>query len=425
MSKVLLIGGSSDLGRAIYRHLYTTHSFTNADIKNENHCPFVQINVTNKLILEKHLNEHHYDWIIHIAGIHPIMSGVTKELMKEVNEEGVRNVLDSIKSYVHHNPITGSKYILISSNSATKNNDFYGNTKKRAEEIFQSYNSINGIILRTRGFTPYHSEYYENFIDYANWSLKGSVHINTVVAYIRTYLNLDRVDEADYDNLMADIEDKRIILADGKNIYTEEELNNWSKETLLKKFPHEEKLIKQLDFSKKPKYSNIDENLLENYDEHGFEKVFKEYGIYKTAYQWFKRFVKDKELINEYPEIPFPRKAKKYRKRGPNPNQRIDFDSDIVRNKSCLDCGVKHSWDTGAMKGIKKVMMSQVLMKGDHTIDIEEVKKFIALYFQDNRDERLVEFIEYYQNIDFKLYCVMCMMKYRNKQNFLNVCSSN
>jgi len=220
MKKILLIGGSSDLGKELAFQL-TDIEFTNFDITNTN-------NFVNKYIEGNLLNPHsfdfedYYDAVIHIAGIHPLIEKEENpQLMTRVNVEGVQNILTKLKTSKTRN------FIYISSSSATKRKNLYGMTKYLGEQIvdlFSKKEGFNAYSLRTRGFTPFYSMSYNNYIDFANWFLSGAVHIQDVVNTVKHCINKPNQ------------KSHKILLVDGKSDYTEQELSNWKKEIFIEKY---------------------------------------------------------------------------------------------------------------------------------------------------------------------------------------------
>ena len=257
--KVLLIGGSSDLGRELGKVL--PYEFTNFDIKNDNlFVPdFIQGSLTKKEDL-LFLKEKHFDVIVHIAGVHPILKDSNNEdLMQSVNVDGVKNVLESI-----WNPLN---FIFISSSAAKNTKSPYGKTKAQAEKIVEYYATAQkqgAFALRTKGFTPYYSPSYKQFIDYANWAITGSVHILDVVKAVDLCLKNPRLTY-------------EMFVVDGKQDFTPQDQKKWSKQNLLKKYPEALDLVNELTIPKSaPTYSKP-ENSVGYEPSFGFSKVVDEF----------------------------------------------------------------------------------------------------------------------------------------------------
>lgn len=263
--KILLIGGSSDLGRELGKSL--PYDFVNLDVKNDNPYvkEFLQVDITNIHSLTG-IKNMEFSHIIHISGIHPILTDLkNKDLMFDVNVKGVFNVLETIKDH------KCKEYILISSSSAKNVKTEYGKTKFLSEKVLESFcqgNGINGYALRTRGFTPYYSKYYKNFIDYANWVLTGAVHIKDVVSCIDLCLNKKSKNFEE-------------ILVDGKDCLSPKEREKWGKEMLKNKYPKYAKFIEELTVLEKvPVYQN-QSNSVGYSPSFGINELFLEYDEYK------------------------------------------------------------------------------------------------------------------------------------------------
>lgn len=250
--KVLLIGGSSDLGREIGKQL--NFDFINYDISNKNiyvkNYQYFDLTDVNSLEL---LKTNSFDAIIHITGIHPLSGDLN--LMNKINVIGLNNVLKNMNC---------SKFIYISTTSVDKDTE-YGKSKKNAEKLIIDHSfkhQIQTFILRTRGFTPYYSKHYDNFVDYANWTLQGSVNIKDVVNSI----NL---------SLKSTLRGCTPIRIDGKQDLLESD--SLSHEFLIKKFPLLEDFIKKLDIpQEKPTYKS-EYNNLGYYPKYGIFYIFEEY----------------------------------------------------------------------------------------------------------------------------------------------------
>lgn len=253
--KILLIGGSSDLGRALVDELPNTINFDIQD-QNPKASQFILGNLTNPLDLK---NLPAFDAIVHISGIHPLISNNQNlSLMRKVNVEGVENVLQTLKP---------QKFIYISSSSASKPTD-YGLSKLAGEQLVEAYSKNNpntqNYILRTKGFTPFTSPSYKNFLDYANWNLSGAVHIQDVVQAVKCCLT---------DNNPGT---PRMLIT-GRDEFTDLEKQNWGLDILLQKYPQAQDLIHQLTIpATAPVYGDFS-NPVGYSPKYGFSQVVQEW----------------------------------------------------------------------------------------------------------------------------------------------------
>lgn len=263
MKKILIIGGSSDLGRELGKLL--GYEFSNLDIQNNNEFieDFIYADITNIDSLNI-LKEKEYDAVIHISGIHPITASDDHDLMFKVNVDGVSNVLNCLS-------LTKTRhFIYISSSSAKNSTTLYGRSKQMGEKIVESFVSSHGFkayALRTRGFTPYYSKAYSKFEDYANWVFSGAVHIKDVVNCI------DLCVKNPTDNY-------ELFLVDGKNDFSKEELNNWNVKMIKDKYPDHLELINKLSIPKNPPQYQEVINFPGYKPSFGISYLFEEYITY-------------------------------------------------------------------------------------------------------------------------------------------------
>lgn len=251
--KVLIIGGSSDLGRELSKRL---NYFTiNADLVDKNAFAdkYEFIDITSNVEKIKNIQ---YKYIVYIAGIHPLNVKNEEDYFK-INVDGLKNVLDNV------NLKTLKKVIYISTTSVKKNN-LYAESKRQAEffiEQFSKKNNISCVSLRTRGFTPYYSKYYKNFIDYANYVASGSVNIKDVVSAINN-------------SLIKDLKGYNVFIIDGKDDFSSfVDINE-----LIKLNPRFKDLINQIKFPEtRPSYQQYSYNLIDYSPKYGFLHIFEEY----------------------------------------------------------------------------------------------------------------------------------------------------
>ena len=272
---ILLIGGSSDLGRELSKNLNQDYVVHNFDLKNANfNCShFIAGNITELKDLQ-FLQNSNYDIIIHISGVHPILNQNNDQLMYDVNVNGLENVL---KQVVKKSKAT--KFIYISSSSVKKaDTNFYGKTKLLAEQKIEFYQKqypeiFNQVyVLRTRGFTPYYSPSYKgDFKSYFEWVLGGSVHIKDVVNCIVLAIKNNQ--------LIFDT-----IYVEGKNDFVDNELQNFEN-TLKTKYSQYLNLLNQIKITT-PLYTTIDKNSLNYLPQYGINYILTiEYPEFENNYK--------------------------------------------------------------------------------------------------------------------------------------------
>ncbi len=282
--KVLLTGGSSNLGHCLARPLTEGgDQLVNIDIRPQlhSHGRFVHGSILDRKLLDENVKS--CDAIVHIAawhGIHEHRAEKTPEEFWDLNVNGTWNLFRAA-----HN--AGVKNIVhISSTSVLKEKGVYGFTKRLSEDIadrFASEKRMNVITLRPRAFIPHWDRHaYKNYIEWAAWFWRGAVHITDVAQAVQCCLHRFR-DGLQKPHLK--------LVVDGAYDYTAEELKNWDKNgtgtSFETKYPGMTALVKSfgLDPSEKPKTFDISltektlnyrpryslKNLLEELSEYGKE----------------------------------------------------------------------------------------------------------------------------------------------------------
>ncbi len=178
--KVLLTGGSGDLGRILISELVAQgDSPTNLDVAppKEAHREFVEGSILDRQLLESILPC--VDCVVHIAawhGIHEFRNEKDAFDFWELNVTGTMTLLESCAR------AGCSKFVFISSTSVDEWPGIYGHSKLIGEDLMRTYSARHGmsiITLRPRAFIPHwNRSVYARFPEWARWYWKGAVHIN-------------------------------------------------------------------------------------------------------------------------------------------------------------------------------------------------------------------------------------------------------
>lgn len=205
-SKILLLGGSGNLGSTIIK----SNIFKNILYPNKN-----KINILNKKKIINFLIENKIQIIIHAAGLARIRDCEKfKNKAKKINVDGTNNIVNSIK-YIKKKLNIEIMLVYISSDavySSTEGNyketdklkpyNYYGITKMKAEKKVLKLKRF--IIIRTRFFN-------KNKIPFkysANNIFTSSIEVNILVSYIKLLIkkkfngviNVGRKKISDYKN---------------------------------------------------------------------------------------------------------------------------------------------------------------------------------------------------------------------------------
>lgn len=180
--RILMTGGSGDLGTLLAGDLTKAgHSPVNIDMATPKApgADFVKGSILDRQTLAKAMNG--ADMAVHIAawhGIHEAERTKTAEEFHDLNVTGTFNVLEAAAQS------GAKKFVFISSTSVHNIDSIYGHTKVLGEEMCRAYAVRHGmdiIILRPRAFIPsWNKVVYRDFSAWANWFLRGAVHIDDV-----------------------------------------------------------------------------------------------------------------------------------------------------------------------------------------------------------------------------------------------------
>lgn len=192
--KVLLTGGSGDLGRTLVPRLLHQGDIpvildirAPLDVKQE--AMFVQGSILDRSKLPDLVRG--CDCIVHIAawhGIHESRGEKDAYDFFDLNVRGTFEVFETARS------LGINKIVYISTTSVDKPNTQYGRSKILAERIAEDYRkhaNMNVVTLRPRSFIPFwNSDVYASYSDWARWFWRGSVHIDDVASAVMLSLDL-------------------------------------------------------------------------------------------------------------------------------------------------------------------------------------------------------------------------------------------
>jgi nucleoside-diphosphate-sugar epimerase len=220
--KILLTGGSGDLGRTLVpRLLKRGDTPVVLDIRAAVDLPrgavFIQGSVLDRSSLREHLRD--CDCIVHIAGWHGIHEDRGVKGADDFFDLNVRGTFEVIAAAA----LVGiDKIIYISTTSIRRPDTLYGRSKILAERIaedYARYGNMNVITLRPRGFIPYwNHNVYSKYSDWARWFWRGAVHIDDVASAV--LLSVDLV-------ARQRLEQHLVLTLDSAYEYTEGDLERW------------------------------------------------------------------------------------------------------------------------------------------------------------------------------------------------------
>jgi nucleoside-diphosphate-sugar epimerase len=193
--KVLLTGGSGDLGQALVPRLVQNGDKPvildiRAPSDDKLAAMFIDGSVLDRSKLKQSLRG--CDCIVHIAAWHGIHESRGEKDAYDFFDLNVRGTFEVFEAAASAGI---DKIIYISTTSLHNPNTLYGRSKILAERIADDYarcNEMNVITLRPRGFIPFwNRDVYTGFSEWARWFWKGAVHIDDVASAVM--LSLDYV----------------------------------------------------------------------------------------------------------------------------------------------------------------------------------------------------------------------------------------
>lgn len=252
--KVLLTGGSGDLGVLLTRQLTRQgDEVVNLDVvpPHEAVCgeaAHIAASILDRAALKKAMQG--VDCVVHIAAWHGIHENQgTKDAydFHDLNVTGTFNVFQAAAE------AGVKKAVLISSTSTDDRYGLYGHTKILNEEMARAYaerHDMDILTLRPRAFIPpWNKSVYKDFGAWANWFWKGAVHVSDVCQATLKSVNFLK------DGKKPE-EPAQILTIDGAYDYTKAELDNWTKESFTARYGAKAEKLAQsfgLDTARKPK----------------------------------------------------------------------------------------------------------------------------------------------------------------------------
>ena len=220
--KVLLTGGSGDLGRTLVPMLLNRGDTpvildVRAPLYLKQGGVFIHGSILDRALSKEFF--HGCDCIVHIAawhGIHEIRGEKNSYDFFDLNVRGTFEVFEAAVS------LGINKIVYISTTSVAKPDTRYGRSKILGESIaenYRKYSNVNVITLRPRSFIPFwNRDVYANYSDWARWFWKGAVHIDDVASAV--ILSVDLMSRQPPRQQL-------IFTLDGAYEYTDADLDNW------------------------------------------------------------------------------------------------------------------------------------------------------------------------------------------------------
>jgi nucleoside-diphosphate-sugar epimerase len=220
--KVLLTGGTGDLGRTLVPRLLENGDIpvildirAPSDPKQE--AMFIQGSILDRPRLKEALRG--CGCVVHIAawhGVHEARGEKDAYDFFDLNVRGTFEVFEAAASFGI------KKAVYVSTTSVASPDTLYGRSKILAELIAEDYrrcHDMDVITLRPRAFIPFwNRSVYLKYIDWAHWFWKGAVHIDDVASAVM--LSLDLLSRRR-------IERQLILTLDGAYEYTDADLERW------------------------------------------------------------------------------------------------------------------------------------------------------------------------------------------------------
>jgi nucleoside-diphosphate-sugar epimerase len=220
--KVLLTGGSGDLGRTLVpRFLDRGDTPVILDVRAPRDFKQGAVFVEGSILDRPNLTEifRGCDCILHIAAWHGIHESRGEKNAYDFFDLNVRGTFEVFEAAVS---LGIDKIVFISTTSVHRPDTRYARSKILAELIAEDYrrhNKVNVITLRPRGFIPFwNRDVYANYSDWARWFWNGAVHIDDVAAAV--ILSLDLISRQP-------LTQQLILTLDSAYEYTDADLDLW------------------------------------------------------------------------------------------------------------------------------------------------------------------------------------------------------
>jgi len=220
--KILLTGGSGDLGQALApRLLAKGDSPAILDVRAPRDPNLARIYIEGSILDRGALAGwfHGQDCVVHIAGWHGIHESTGEKDAYDFFDLNVRGTFEVFEAAAAAGI---DKMIYISTTSVYRPNSLYSRSKILAEQIAADYaghRGMNVITLRPRGFIPYwNRRVYTKYTDWARWFWTGAVHIDDVARAVM--LSLDLLSRRR-------LEENPVLTLDSAYDYTFADLERW------------------------------------------------------------------------------------------------------------------------------------------------------------------------------------------------------
>ena len=255
--KIFITGGSGDLGILLAKALDEQGDVpVRMDVRtpcNPQRGQVIQGSILDRPLLAESMRG--CEMVVHIAawhGFHLVAGQKDEYDFWDLNATGTFNVFEAAAR------LGIQKVVYISSTSIADEYGVYGHTKVIGETIAQTYHrrhSMDVVILRPSAFIPYwNSNTYQSFDGFAQWYLKGAVHILDVLQAVTKSVALLKRES------LAEVP---VMYVDGAYEYTPDDLANWDAQgpgsTFRKYYGEYEDLAQQynLDVAAKPDVFDI------------------------------------------------------------------------------------------------------------------------------------------------------------------------
>jgi nucleoside-diphosphate-sugar epimerase len=218
--KILLTGGSGDLGQALVPRLLAngdTPVILDVRPPLDQGATFIDGSILDRSHLQEWFGG--CDCIVHIAGWH----GIHEERgEKNAYDFFDLNVRGTFEVFAAASALGIDRIIQISTTSVRRPDTLYGRSKILAERIacdYAAHGRMNVISLRPRGFIPYwNRDVYTKYSDWARWFWRGAVHIDDVAAAVM--LGIDLLSRRKLDEHL-------VLTLDSAYEYTDADLDRW------------------------------------------------------------------------------------------------------------------------------------------------------------------------------------------------------
>jgi nucleoside-diphosphate-sugar epimerase len=260
--KVLLTGGSGDLGQALMPLLLNKGHMpvildVRAPLDLKQGGMFIQGSIIDRSRLKESCGG--CDCIVHIAAWHGIHESRGEKNAYDFFDLNVRGTFEVFEAAVS---LGIDKIVYISTTSVSRPDTWYGRSKILAERIAEDYrehNNMNVITLRPRAFIPFwNRDAYANYSEWARWFWRGAVHIDDVASAVM--LGLDRISRQQ-------VGPQPVLTLDSAYEYSDVDLDHWDADgagsTFRKYYPeyHDLALSYGLDPALKPRKLDISETV--------------------------------------------------------------------------------------------------------------------------------------------------------------------